>query len=92
MALAIEQNPHLEHTHPFPTRQHAINKGDKTALFRLVQRSAASSALNQPTRHYSGGVVTWVRRRIRSKKKPEGDNLGVTIKDENGNVISYISP
>lgn len=25
------------------------------------------------------------------KKKSEGDNLGVTIKDENGNVISYIS-
>ena len=26
------------------------------------------------------------------KNKSKGDDLGVTIKDENGNVISYISP
>ena len=28
----------------------------------------------------------------KEKKKSKGDNLGVTVKDENGNVISYISP
>ena len=28
----------------------------------------------------------------KEKKKSKSDNLGVTIKDENGNVISYISP
>lgn len=28
----------------------------------------------------------------KDKKEFKSDNLGVTIKDENGNVISYISP
>lgn len=32
------------------------------------------------------------KKKDKVKKKPKGDNLGVTIKDENGNVISYISP
>ena len=30
--------------------------------------------------------------KVKKNKKSKSDILGVTIKDENGNVISYISP
>ena len=31
------------------------------------------------------------KKKDKVKRKSKGDNLGVTVKDENGNVISYIS-
>ena len=31
------------------------------------------------------------KKKDKVKKKSKSDNLGVTVKDENGNVISYIS-